>query len=188
MTSRAYRRRVDLTPERLAPLLVVLLVLLAALLVVLAARSGWRRGASRPVLALLGVAGGAVTGVEVAARVQAHWPQTGGDAVVLVVGAVLVLAVVGASLGAAVGAGLARVLGAVHLGVLDRVAGAVVRGGLAVVLCAVLLPLLPLVPGHGTPGDGLRQSLEQVGRHVLDPVVTAVGATLGGPAAGPGPR
>lgn len=183
----------DLTPERLAPLLVVLAVLLAAVLVVLAARSGWRRGASRPVLALLGVAVGAVTGVEVAARIQAHWPQTGGDAVILSIGTVLVLAVVGASLGAAVGAVLARALGAVHLGVLDRVAGAVVRGGLAVVLCAVLLPFLPLVPGDGTPwpgspGEGLRQSLEQVGRHVLDPVVTAVGAAVGGPDAGPGPR
>lgn len=154
----------------------LLVLALAALVVVLAARSGWHRGASRLVLSLLGLVAGVGAGVEVAGRIQATWPQTGWGAVGVLVGTVLVVAVVGASLGAWLGGALARGLGKVHLGVLDRTAGAVVRGGLAVVLCAVALTLLPgrwapWADGPAAPGGGLTQALEQAGHHVLDPVI-----------------
>ncbi|PRY11184.1 CvpA family protein [Kineococcus rhizosphaerae] len=132
----------------------LLVLALAVLVVVLAARSGWRRGASRPVLALLGLAAGAVTGLTVAGRVEDRWPQTGWDALALTAGTVVVLAVVGAGLGGALGSALSRALGAVHLRVVDRAAGAVLRGGLAVLVLALVLPLLPGNPAGGLTGPG----------------------------------
>lgn len=123
----------------------------AALVVLLAARSGWRNGASRLVFALLGTAAGVYVAFDVAAWIDQRWPQTGWYDLALVAGTVLVLAVVGGSLGSAIGGGLSSVLRKVHLQFLDRIAGAVVRGGLAVVVCALAISLFS--PG-GPPGDG----------------------------------
>lgn len=132
----------------------LLVLALAVLIVVLAARSGWRNGASRLVLALLGLGAGAFAGVTVADRIDARWPQTGWNEVALVAGTVVVLAVVGAGLGGALGTALSRALNAVHLRVVDRAAGAVLRGGLAVLVLALVLPLLPGNPVGGLDGPG----------------------------------
>ncbi|MEZ0166238.1 CvpA family protein [Kineococcus sp. LSe6-4] len=154
----------------------LLVLALAVLVVVLAARSGWRRGASRLVLTLLGLGAGAVAGFTVADRIEARWPQTGWDEVALVAGAVVVLAVVGAGLGGALGTALSRALGAVHLRVVDRAAGAVVRGGLAVLVLALVLPLLPGNPvgGFGGPGEFGGAGLDRA-RQVVSGTVEAVG-------------
>ncbi|MEZ0492795.1 CvpA family protein [Kineococcus sp. TBRC 1896] len=163
---------------RLADLLVLAL---AVLVVVLAARSGWRRGASRLVLTLLGLGAGAWVGLSLAVRIDARWPQTGWTALALLAGAVLVLAVVGAGLGGALGTALARALGAVHLRVLDRSVGAVLRGGLAVLVLALVLPLLPGSPVAAPGGfdgfdrfDGLDRA-----RQVVVSAFDGAGPTVG---------
>lgn len=125
------------------PLAGLTVLAVAALVVVLAARSGWRRGASRLVLSLLGVVAGALVAVDVAGWLDGRWPQSGGYDTGLLVGTVLALAVGGGAVGSVVGGGLAAVLRRLHLQVLDRAAGAVVRGGLAVAVCVLTLTLWP---------------------------------------------
>lgn len=141
------------------PLIGLLVLAVAALVVVLAARSGWRRGASRLVLSLLGVVAGVLVAGDVARWVDGRWPQGGWSDTGLLVGTVLVLAVVGGALGSAVGGAVAGVLRRLHLQVLDRTAGAVVRGGLAVAVCALAITLWP---GSGTVGPVADQARDAV--------------------------
>lgn len=141
------------------PLTGLVVLAVAALVVVLAARSGWRHGASRLVFSLLGVVAGVVVAFDVAPWIDGRWPQTGWNGVALLAGTVLVLAVVGGAVGSALGGALSGLLRRLHLQVLDRAAGAVVRGGLAVAVCALAIALWPGNQAVGPVADQARDAV-----------------------------
>ncbi|WP_180357961.1 CvpA family protein [Streptomyces sp. NP160] len=135
-----------MTPPAPGTLLDLAVALLALAAVLFGARAGWRTGASRSVLSLAGLVGGAVVGLALSAwLVGAHLSPL----VHLLLVAVCVLggALVGAALGGAAGDLLGRGLGRLHLGLVDRTAGAGVRAVVALVVCSALAGLvLALAP------------------------------------------
>lgn len=114
-------------------------------LVGLAARTGWRLGASAFLLRLVGALIGLVLGLELAGTVKdAALSPTA--QLLLAVSCGVGGALVGAALGGRVGIAAARALADTHLRVLDRILGAVARALLALLACALAGALVAVGP------------------------------------------
>lgn len=135
-----------MTPPSSHALLDVAVAVLVVAAVLLAARAGWRSGASRSVLSLAGLVAGGVVGLALSAwLVGGHLSAL--VHLLLVAACALGGALVGSALGGAVGDLLGRGLSRLHLGLLDRTAGAGVRAVVALVVCSALAGLvLALAP------------------------------------------
>ncbi|MGC8499335.1 MAG: MarP family serine protease [Acidimicrobiales bacterium] len=150
---------------------VVILVLVA-----LAAVRGSLGGLARQVGQLAGLVGGLLAGADVAAGLSGH-VTTGHLRPLVALGLVVVIMLVGASLGAWLGSLVHRALQMARLGLLDRIGGAVVGGaGMLIVLWLIAGLLAPVA--WGSVSSAIQGSLVLRAVDTVAPPVPAVEARV----------